>query len=128
MKKKIPTSLKQNIWMLRNGEQFKAKCYVKWCENILTPFTFEAGHDIPESKGGSTTVDNLYPICSSCNKSMGNRYSIQEYCDVYKERKNVDKENMMVIPVKTRMKSTWCFSCIPFTENSEKLPSFGKPC
>ena len=30
-----------------------------------------AGHIIPEKDGGDTTIDNLIPICSGCNSSMG---------------------------------------------------------
>lgn len=45
----------------------------------MTPFNFEAGHVIPESKGGKTHIENLLPICSTCNKSMGNRFTIHEF-------------------------------------------------
>jgi hypothetical protein len=69
------------------GARYEGKCCVQWCKNKITPFSFEAGHDIPESKGGSTTLDNLRPICSSCNKSMGNRYSIQEYSASFMKQK-----------------------------------------
>ena len=76
---KVPSSLKHNVWILYIGEKFNNKCTVTWCNNNITPFTFEAGHNIPFSKGGATTIDNLRPICSDCNKSMGNRYTIDEY-------------------------------------------------
>ena len=89
-KQRIPISLKQNVWVRYNGEIYKAKCNVEWCENHITPFTFEAGHNIPESKGGETSLDNLRPICSSCNKSMGNRYTIQEYSEIYKQGNPTD--------------------------------------
>ena len=32
---------------------------------------FEAGHIISHAKGGEDNIDNLLPICSLCNKSMG---------------------------------------------------------
>jgi 5-methylcytosine-specific restriction endonuclease McrA len=79
--------LKREIWQKHIGEKYNAKCYIKWCNNIITPFNFEAGHNIPESKGGSTTIDNLYPICSTCNKSMGNRYSIHEFSEKFSPKK-----------------------------------------
>jgi hypothetical protein len=37
------------------------------------------GHNIPESKGGKTTINNLIPICGDCNRSMGDRYTIDEF-------------------------------------------------
>ena len=37
------------------------------------------GHNIPESHGGATNINNLKPICARCNLSMGNYYSIEEW-------------------------------------------------
>jgi 5-methylcytosine-specific restriction endonuclease McrA len=45
----------------------------------MTPFDFETGHNIPESKGGETKLDNLRAICSQCSKSMANRYTLDEF-------------------------------------------------
>ncbi len=78
-KSTIPKSLKNLVWTTHVGDKFNAKCMVKWCDAQINPFTFETGHNIPESKGGLTTVDNLRPICAQCNKSMGNKYSIDEF-------------------------------------------------
>jgi hypothetical protein len=75
----IPQALRQAVWLHYCGTAFKAKCHVSWCKSVLTPFIFEVGHDIPRSKGGLTTLDNLRPICAQCNKSMGNRYTIQQF-------------------------------------------------
>jgi 5-methylcytosine-specific restriction endonuclease McrA len=85
-KKKIPIALKREVWIKAYGEVFKGKCSVKWCNTLLNPFIFEAGHNLPESKGGLTTIDNLLPICSSCNKSMGNRYTIDDFSDKFKDK------------------------------------------
>jgi hypothetical protein len=82
-KQKIPTALRNQVWITRMGEIFVAKCPTTWCTNKITPFTFEAGHDIPESKGGQMTLENLIPICSSCNKSMGNTHTFKEWCAMY---------------------------------------------
>jgi hypothetical protein len=61
------------------GEQFKAKCRVTWCTNMLTAFDFAVGHNIPESKGGTLELGNLRPICNRCNTSMGANYTIDEW-------------------------------------------------
>ena len=84
-KKKIPLALKEQVWLIHFGDKhFKHKCFVKWCENQVTPFTFEVGHNIPESKGGTIDLDNLRPICSKCNRSMGDDYSIDEFSELSK--------------------------------------------
>lgn len=75
----IPKSLKNSIWLTYCGEVYSCKCTVTWCTTTMTPFNFEAGHNIPESRGGLTNIENLRPICGTCNKSMGNRYTIDEY-------------------------------------------------
>jgi hypothetical protein len=55
------------------------KCSVDWCKNPINAYNFQAGHNIPESKGGKTSVENLVPICDRCNSSMGDRYTIDEW-------------------------------------------------
>lgn len=82
-KKKIPAALKQQVWLTSYGEIFKAKCKTSWCSNTINVWNFECGHNIPESKGGPTTIDNLVPICRTCNGSMGNRYSFTEWCETH---------------------------------------------
>ena len=101
MSNKVPSSLKHNVWTTYIGEKFDGKCGVTWCNNKITPFTFEAGHNIPFSKGGATTIDNLRPICSDCNKSMGNRFTIDEYSEQYKSKKQVennDNNTNIIVP------------------------------
>ena len=69
-KKTIPKSLKIAVWNKHFGEDIgKAKCL---CCNItdITQLKFHAGHVIAENNGGETNIDNLRPICETCNKSM----------------------------------------------------------
>ena len=79
-KAKIPTAVQEAIWITKMGRVFEGKCLTTWCPNIITVFDFHAGHDIPESKGGSISPENLYPICARCNLSMGDRYTFKEWC------------------------------------------------
>ena len=89
-KKKIPLALREQVWLVYLGDRnFKNKCVVKWCENIITPFTFEVGHNVPESKGGETSIDNLRPICSKCNKSMGDSFTIEEFSKLSERTTNL---------------------------------------
>jgi 5-methylcytosine-specific restriction endonuclease McrA len=83
-RRKLPYGLRNNVWTKYNGEVFNAKCYVDFCEQIVNPFTFEVGHDIPVSKGGSDSINNLRPICRNCNNSMSNNYTIAEYSNKFK--------------------------------------------
>lgn len=87
-KRNIPSSLKNAIWVTYNGKTFEAKCHVSWCKTIINVFNFEAGHDVPESKGGSTCIGNMRPICASCNRSMGNMYSIKEFSNTFCNQQN----------------------------------------
>jgi 5-methylcytosine-specific restriction endonuclease McrA len=75
----IPVAFREQIWLRQNGKVFESKCPIRWCQNTITVFDFQSGHNIPESKGGPTTPDNLIPLCSRCNLSMGNRYTIDEW-------------------------------------------------
>ena len=81
-RKTISKSLKNNVWLQQYGEKFKCICSVDWCVAPVTPFTFEVGHNIPHSKGGTIDINNLRPICSTCNKSMGDRYTIDEFSKI----------------------------------------------
>ena len=79
LKAVIPKALREQVWLKFIGKKYKSTCYVRWCKNDINVFNFQVGHNIPESKGGPTTIENLKPICSRCNLSMGNEYSIDEW-------------------------------------------------
>ena len=78
-KKKIPKALREAVWTTYSGRVFEHKCFTSWCPNTITAFDFQTGHNIPESKGGPTTIDNLVPLCSRCNSSMGDHYTFTEW-------------------------------------------------
>jgi hypothetical protein len=75
----IPKAIREQCWTKTFGEVFKHSCYIDWCDNEISVFDFHVGHDKPESKGGSLSVDNLKPICARCNLSMSNNYTIQQW-------------------------------------------------
>jgi hypothetical protein len=78
-KKAIPAALREQVWLKHCGRVFEHKCITPWCKNTICVFDFESGHNIPESKGGPTTLDNLVPLCRRCNNSMGDRYTFDEW-------------------------------------------------
>jgi 5-methylcytosine-specific restriction endonuclease McrA len=75
----IPKALREQVWIRHMSRKFEGRCRVRWCSNIITVFDFQCGHNIPESKGGPTTIENLVPICARCNVSMGSSYTIDEW-------------------------------------------------
>ena len=82
-KKNIPKALKEQVWISNFGKVFEHKCYIKWCKNKVTVFNFHVGHDKPESKGGKLKLKNLKPLCSRCNHSMGNNYTIKQWNKIH---------------------------------------------
>lgn len=69
-RKSVPKTVKDRLWDTTFGpEAGQGLCYV--CGLQINSKRFEAGHIISVYHGGSTTLDNLKCICSTCNKSMG---------------------------------------------------------
>lgn len=87
-KAKIPKALREQVWLSKFGKVYDAKCFTPWCENRITVFDFQCGHDIPESKGGPTILANLYPICARCNMSMSNVYTFEQWAQKGAKRKS----------------------------------------
>ena len=83
VKLKIPRAVREQLWIRDMGQKFQGKCMTPWCKNIVSVFDFHCGHNIPESKGGKTDLDNLVVICSRCNLSMGNQFTFAEWSQKY---------------------------------------------
>ena len=70
-KKNIPKNVKTNIWNTyidANIPRHKCLCCKK---SIILNTEFHVGHVISEFHGGTLEINNLRPICASCNYSMG---------------------------------------------------------
>ena len=77
----VPKALKDRLWDITFGQDAgQGKCDV--CDAIINSKRFEAGHIKAVHHGGSTTLDNLKCICSTCNKSMGTR-NLEEFKQTY---------------------------------------------
>lgn len=70
-KQTIPHAIRWQVWLNYAGENFQAKCSTPWCRNIMRAYDFQAGHILAEASGGLVSVENLIPICATCNHSMG---------------------------------------------------------
>ena len=84
-KQRIPKALREQVWLKTNKQKFKVKCPISWCQNDINVFDFHVGHIIPESKGGTTTIANLKPICARCNLSMSNSHTITQFSNAFAE-------------------------------------------
>jgi len=70
-KKTIPKVVKDLSWNKWVGEDVaRTKCLCCGVNEIKMS-SFHCGHVVAEANGGTTTVDNLRPICAACNTSMG---------------------------------------------------------
>ncbi len=82
-KQTIPKPLKKLVWNKYIGEDIgKAKCLCCKLTDI-TQLSFHCGHIIAESNGGELNLNNLKPICNSCNSSMG-KQNMDEFIMKYK--------------------------------------------
>lgn len=67
---KISKALRNKVWNTHIGhDKGTGECHV--CATQISQQNFECGHVIAASLGGSNALDNLRPICGTCNKSMG---------------------------------------------------------
>ena len=71
-KSRLCKGKREEVWEFYMGNVIRNKCYC-CSRNEISVHNFEAGHVIAESRGGATTIKNLRPLCSQCNKSMGTK-------------------------------------------------------
>jgi len=69
-KETIPKTMRNCVWLNYFGSQREGKC--KCClRETISIMNFHCGHIKAEANGGTTTLDNLKPICMLCNTSCG---------------------------------------------------------
>jgi 5-methylcytosine-specific restriction endonuclease McrA len=81
-KKIIPLALKRNVWNKHIGEEI-GKTLCLCCKlTDISQMNFSCGHIISENNGGEINLNNLKPICVSCNSSMGTK-NMDEFIQNY---------------------------------------------
>lgn len=81
-KKTITKGIKESVWRRKYNTQFNGLCCI--CnQRTIERDNFECGHIVPESKGGSSEIYNLIPICQKCNKFMSNGNMIEYVNNIY---------------------------------------------
>lgn len=81
----ITQSFRQAIWLKYCGENYKYKCLC-YNSNEISVHNFECGHILSKKNGGNISIDNIIPICSFCNRSMGSMHMFK-----YMEKNNYKK-------------------------------------
>ena len=80
-RKTIPKAIKNQLWRKHFGNSMKGRCVC--CQNEIDALEgWEAGHVEAAANGGSDHIDNLRPVCSTCNKSMSTM-NLNEYINRY---------------------------------------------
>ena len=92
-KEKISTNLKDKVWNTYFENQNKKQCPINNCNKYITKHSFSTGHIVSELNKGNTDINNLYPICSNCNSSMGTKnwkdYDIISYTNILNKQESI---------------------------------------
>lgn len=114
----IPQTVRNSVWLKYMGEVHTGKCYCCKLE-LISKGVFECGHVISDKKGGKITLDNLRPICSLCNKSMGTK-NMDEFMKEYYNDSNEILEYLRTLnDGQLRLLCKW--NCLPYHENTEMM-------
>ena len=71
-KERISLAMKKAVWGKYVGfDVGEIGCFC--CNQPILQMSFSAGHIVPAAKGGIMHVDNLIPLCVSCNSSIGTK-------------------------------------------------------
>jgi hypothetical protein len=81
-RQKLPATVRRIVWNTYIGSEVSSgKCFCCNFETI-TVSNFECGHIVSHKDGGDATIQNLRPICSFCNRSIGKR-NMEEFMRQY---------------------------------------------
>lgn len=122
---RMTKNLRHKVWEQFNGRLLDGKCFS--CDGNITFENFHAGHVISKKEGGTKTLENLRPLCQSCNCSMGSEH-MYDYIrrNKFKGVKNLTSNtpqppapiNPQVVEMMTTMKTI--LSHIPSIDNMFK--------
>ncbi len=95
-RRRIPATLRFRVWETFCGSSFTGDCFA--CGSQIRFRNFHCGHIIPVCTGGSTTLENLRPLCALCNASMGSE-NLHSFTQRY--LKPIGSKKKAVPPVST---------------------------
>lgn len=77
MSKQKPAYIKSSVWNHYIGKEIgEHPCLL--CGVSITQSDFQCGYGTPICRGGTTTLENLLPICNKCNSTKGSK-TIEEF-------------------------------------------------
>lgn len=78
----IPAALRNAVWNVSMGGPHvgSGPCFV--CSKVINQQDFECGHIVSQFRGGKNILDNLRPICRTCNRSMGT-LCLKDFKEIY---------------------------------------------
>ena len=86
----IPKCVRNALWINYFKKLREGKCQCCLRETISIG-NFHAGHIKAHANGGSSSLDNLVPICMLCNTSMG-KYDLNEFITKYNLHYGLDEQ------------------------------------
>jgi len=92
IKKNIPKKIKELVWDKYIGEKYGTGLCLCCNETLIKQMSFHCGHVKSEKNGGEPTLENLRPICASCNLSMGTR-NMNEFMETHNLSSNKNINN-----------------------------------
>jgi uncharacterized C2H2 Zn-finger protein len=69
----VPAPLRQLVWFTYMKDILEGLCQICLL-NLINPFQFTCAHVLAINNGGEDILENLRPICWTCNLSMGTRH------------------------------------------------------
>jgi 5-methylcytosine-specific restriction endonuclease McrA len=84
----IPKCVRNALWInyFKNQREGKCQCCLR---ETISIGNFHAGHIKAHANGGSSTLDNLVPICMLCNTSMS-KHDLKEFITKYNLHHGLD--------------------------------------
>ena len=101
----IPKKIREDAWNTHVGKDKNSVFCVCCRTSVIDVFNFHAGHVKSEASGGAVTVENIRPVCSSCNLSMGIQNMHEYVTNHYPE--NLIKFNSILYEEPKLSKKKW---------------------
>lgn len=92
----IPVALKRAVWNIYIGECYGLAYCFAGCNGLVSQTNFACGHIIAEKNGGKLSLENLRPVCTACNSSMGTQ-NMNEFMEKYGLKQPVQLKRILKI-------------------------------